>query len=50
MDTLTATTKYKNYCFLGRSSATQYAVVLLRLSYRDVEELLFERGVVVTYE
>jgi putative transposase len=32
------------------SSAVRLAPTLLHLSYRDVQELLFERGIDVTYE
>ena len=51
MDTLTATTKYKNYRFpVEIISHAVWLYFRFCLSYRDVEELLFERGVVVTYE
>ena len=51
MDTLTAATKYKHYRF--PVEVISHAVWLsfrFCLSFRDVEDLLFERGVVVTCE
>jgi putative transposase len=51
MDTLPATAKYNNHRF--PAEIISHAVWLyfrFCLSFRDVEELLFERGVVVTYE
>src|ERR687893_2127446 len=51
MDTPPATTKYKNHRF--PAEIISHAVWLyfrFCLSYRDVEELLFARGVTVTYE
>jgi len=51
MDTPPATTKYKNHRF--PAEIISHAVWLyfrFCLSFRDVEELLFERGVIVTYE
>jgi hypothetical protein len=51
MATSPATTKYKNHRF--PVEIISYAVWLsfhFCLSFRDVEELLFERGVIVTYE
>jgi len=44
MDTPPATTKYKNHRFPVE------IISRFCLSFRDVEELLLERGVVVTYE
>ena len=51
MDTPSATTKYKNHRFLAE--IISHAVWLYFrscLSCRDVEELLLERGIIVTYE
>ena len=51
MDSTPATTKYKNHRF--PVAIIRHAVWLyfrFCLSFRDVEELLLERGVVVTYE
>src|SRR5918994_7096386 len=51
MDTLSGITKYKNHRF--PVEIINHAVWLyfrFCLSFRDVEELLFERGVIVTYE
>ncbi len=51
MDTPAATTKYKNHLFpveIIRSAVWLY--FRFCLSFRDVEELLLDRGVVVTYE
>src|SRR5215207_9772323 len=51
MDTSAATTKYKHHRF--PAEIISHAVWLyfrFCLSFRDVEELLLERGVVVTYE
>jgi transposase-like protein len=51
MDTPPATTTYKNHRFPVESSS--HAVWLyfrFFLSFRDVEELLCERGIIVSYE
>jgi len=51
MDTPPATNRYKHHRF--PIEIISYAVWLyfgFCLSYRDVQELLLERGVVVTYE
>jgi putative transposase len=51
MNTLVLTDRYKNHCF--PAEIISHAVWLyfrFCLSYRDVEELLFARGIVVTYE
>src|SRR5262249_32787842 len=51
MDTPAATTKYKNHRFpVEIISLDVWLYFRFCLSFRDVEELLFERGVVVTYE
>jgi putative transposase len=51
MDTPPATTKYKNYRFpVELISHAVWLYFRFCLSFREVEELLFERGVVVTYE
>ena len=51
MDTSTATTRYKNHRFPAEIiSHAAWLYFRFCLSFRDVEELLFERGVVVTYE
>jgi transposase-like protein len=51
MDTLPGTTKYKNPWFpVAISSHAVGLSFQFCLSFRDVEELLLERGVVVTYE
>src|SRR5499433_2908713 len=51
MDTSPATTKYKNHRFPGEIiSHAVWLYFRFCLSFRDVEELLLERGVVVTYE
>src|SRR5262245_55458843 len=51
MDTPATTTKYKNHRFpVEIISHAVWLYFRFCLSYRDVEELLFERGVVVTYE
>ncbi len=51
MDTPPATTKYKNHRFLVEIiSHAVWPYFRFCLSFRDVEELLLERGVVVTYE
>ncbi len=51
MDTLPVTTKYKNHRFpVEVISHAVWLYFRFCLSFRDVEELLFERGVVVTYE
>jgi putative transposase len=51
MKTATPTNPYKNHCF--PAEIISHAVWLyfrFCLSYRDVEELLFARGIIVTYE
>src|SRR5215471_6216462 len=51
MDTSPATAKYKNHRFPGEIiSHAVWLYFRFCLSFRDVEELLFERGVSVTYE
>jgi len=51
MDTPPATTQYKNHRFpVEIISHAVWLYFRFCLSFRDVEELLFERGVVVTYE
>jgi len=51
MDTPTRTTHYKNHRFpVEIISHAVWLYFRFCLSFRDVEELLFERGVVVTYE
>ena len=51
MDTPAAITKYKNYRFpVEIISHAVWLYFRFCLSFRDVEELLLERGVVVTYE
>src|SRR5882672_3110204 len=51
MDTPPATTKYKNHRFpVEIISHAVWLYFRFCLSFRDVEELLLERGVVVTYE
>src|SRR5215468_7681273 len=51
MDTPPATTKYKNHRFpVEIISHAVWLYFRFCLSFRDVEELLFERGVTVTYE
>jgi len=51
MDTPPATTKYKNHRFpVEIISHAVWLYFRFCLSFRDVEELLFERGVDVTYE
>jgi putative transposase len=51
MDTLPAATKYKNHRFpVEVISHAVWLYFRFCLGFRDVEELLFERGVVVTYE
>ena len=51
MDTPSATTKYKNHrCPIEIISHAVWLYFRFCLSFRDVEELLFERGVLVTYE
>jgi putative transposase len=51
MNTPTAPTTYKNYCFpVEIMSHAVWLYFRFCLSFRDVEELLFERGVVVSYE
>ena len=51
MDTLSVATQYKNHRFpVEIISHAVWLYFRFCLSFRDVEELLFERGVVVTYE
>ena len=51
MDTLPTATKYKNHRFpVEIISHAVWLYFRFCLSFRDVEELLFARGVVVTYE
>ena len=51
MDTPPATTKYKNHRFpVEIISHAVWLYFRFCLSFRDVEELLFERRVIVTYE
>jgi putative transposase len=51
MNTLPATSKYKNHRFpVEIISHAVWLYFRFCLSFRDVEELLFERGVIVTYE
>jgi hypothetical protein len=51
MDTPPATKKYKNHRFPGEIiSHAVWLYFRFCLSFRDVEEILCERGVVVTYE
>ena len=51
MDTLSGITKYKNHRFpVEIISHAVWLYFRFCLSFRDVEELLFERGVIVTYE
>src|SRR6266540_1083451 len=51
MGTLTPTNHYKNHRFpVEIISHAVWLYFRFCLSFRDVEELLFERGVVVTYE
>ena len=51
MDTPPATTKYKNHRFpVEIISHAVWLYFRFCLSFRDVEELLLERGVIVTYE
>ena len=51
MDAASPTTKYKNHCFpVEIISHAVWLYFRLCLSFRDVEELLLERGVIVTYE
>jgi putative transposase len=51
MDTQPATEKYKNHRFpVEIISHAVWLYFRFCLSFRDVEELLFERGVVVSYE
>src|ERR671925_1888556 len=51
MNPPTPTTHYKNYRFpVEIISHAEWLYFRFCLSFRDVEELLFERGVVVTYE
>ena len=51
MNTPPATTKYKNHRFpVEIISHAVWLYLRFCLSFRDVEEILLERGVVVTYE
>jgi putative transposase len=52
MDTPRPTDRYKNHHFPPEiiSLAVWWLFFRFCLSYRDVEELLFARGVIVTYE
>jgi putative transposase len=51
MDTSAAATKYKNHRFpVEIISHAVWLYFRFCLSFRDVEEVLFERGVGVTYE
>jgi putative transposase len=51
MSTATPTTRYKNHRFpVEIISHAVWLYVRFCVSFRDVEELLLERGVVVTYE
>jgi putative transposase len=51
MDTPPATTTYKNHrCPVEIISHAVWLYFRFCLSFRDVEELLLERGVIVTYE
>ena len=51
MTPLTYTERYKNHRFLGEIiSHAVWLYYRVPLSYRDVQELLFERGIDVTYE
>ena len=51
MITLSAATKYKNHRFpVEIISHAVWLYFRFCLSFRDVEELLLERGIVVTYE
>src|SRR5919107_5431971 len=51
MDTVTATTSYKNHRFpVEIISHSVWLYFRFCLSFHDVEEILLERGVVVTYE
>ena len=51
MDTSPGSTKYKNHRFpVEIISHAVWLYFRFCLSFRDVEELLLERGVVVTYE
>jgi hypothetical protein len=51
MDTPPAATKYKNHRFpVEIISHAVWLYFRFCLSFRDVEELLLERGVIVTYE
>jgi putative transposase len=51
VDTPTAINHYKNHRFPVESiSPTVWLYLRLGLSFRDVEELLWERGVIVTDE
>ena len=51
METPPATTKYKNHRFpVEIISHAVWLYFRFWLSFRDVEELLFERGILVTYE
>ena len=51
MEVLSATTQYKNHRFpVEIISHAVWLYFRFCLSFRDVEELLLERGVIVTYE
>jgi putative transposase len=51
MNTPATPNRYKNHRFPGEIiSHGVWLYYRFCLSYRDVEELLFERGVIVTYE
>jgi len=51
MNTPAATTKYKNHRVpVEIISHAVWLYFRFCLSFRDVEELLFERGVIVTYK
>src|SRR4249920_2427546 len=51
MDTAPVTTKYKNHRFpIEIISHAVWLYFRFCLSFRDVEEILLERGVIVTYE
>ena len=51
MNTATSATRYKNHRFpVEIISHAVWLYFRFCLSFRDVEELLFERGVIVTYE
>jgi len=51
MNTTTPTTRYKHHRFPGETiSHGVWLYFRFCLSYRDVEALLFARGIIVTYE